>query len=184
MAASMRAFGKPPRISMFSGSVDCLLGCRGAVIRLLACLCPKVRLRFKVGVITSEPVARSNFYPCRHQAGHHIPHAREALGPHPGYQRAPSLRTVALRRPAAVSGALTFNAHDLPFSAMDNNVLCLRTAGFELRPIGDQPVLQVAPQRNGQAPSQRYNADASQALAATGEASVKPLAQFALRLVA
>ena len=142
-------------------------------------------LRFKVGVYrAAEPVARSNFYPCRHQAGHHIPHAREALGPNPGYQRAPSLRTVARRRPAAVSGALTFNVHDASFSAMFNNVLCLPADGFELRPLRDQPVLQVAPQRNGQAPGQRHNADASQALAATGEAAVKPLAQFALRLVA
>src|SRR5216683_7034801 len=67
---------------------------------------------------------------------------------------------------------------------MFNNVLCLPADGFELRPLRDQPVLQVAPQRNGQAPGQRHNADASQALAATGEASVKPLAQFTLRLVA
>jgi hypothetical protein len=35
--------------------------------------------------MAAEPVARSNFYPCRHQAGHHIPHTREALGPNPGY---------------------------------------------------------------------------------------------------
>src|SRR6266567_7741287 len=56
--------------------------------------------------------------------------------------------------------------------------------GFELRPLRDQSILEVAPQRNGQAPSQRHNADASQALATTGEASVKPLAQFTLRLVA
>ena len=34
-------------------------------------------MRFKVGVYRAEPVARSNFYPCRHQAGHLIPHARE-----------------------------------------------------------------------------------------------------------
>src|SRR6202521_4236906 len=52
-----------------------------------------------------------------------------------------SLRTVARRRPAAFSGALTFNVHDAPFSAMFNNVLCLPADGFELRPIGDQPVL-------------------------------------------
>jgi hypothetical protein len=69
---------------------------------------------FKVGVITSEPVARSNFYPCRHQAGHHIPHARVALGPNPCYQRTPSLRTVARKQPADTSGALTFNSHDAP----------------------------------------------------------------------
>ena len=105
----------------------------------------KVHLRFKVGVFRAEPIARSNFYPCRHQAGHLIPHAREALGPNPGYQRTPSLRTVARRRPADVSGALTFNAHDASFSAMFNNVLRLTADGFELRPIGDQPVLQVAP---------------------------------------
>jgi len=60
-------------------------------------------------VYRAEPVARSNFYPCRHQAGHHIPHTRKALRPNPGYQRTPSLRTVACRRPAVVSGALTFN---------------------------------------------------------------------------
>ena len=83
-------------------------------------------LRFKVGVYRApEPVARSNFYPCRRQAGHHIPHTRKALGPSPGYQRAPSLRTVACKQPAAVSGALTFNAHDASFSAMGNNVLCI-----------------------------------------------------------
>src|SRR4029450_8822789 len=56
--------------------------------------------------------------------------------------------------------------------------------GFELHPLRDQPVLQVAPQRNGQTPCERHNADAPQALATTGEASVKPLAQFTLRLVA
>ena len=143
-----------------------------------------MHLTFKVGVYRAEPVARSNFYPCRHQASHHIPHAREALGPNPDYQRAPSLRTVARRRPAPVSGALTFNVHDASFSAMFNNVPCLRADGFELRPIGDQPVLQVAPQRNGQAPGERHNADASHALATTGEAAVKPLAQFTLALVA
>ena len=132
----------------------------------------------------SEPVARCNFYPCRHEAGHHIPHTRKALGPHPGYQRTPSLRTVACKQPAAVSGALTFNAHDAPFDAVGTNPLCLPADGFELRPLRDQPVLEVAPQRNRQAPGQRHNADASQALAATGEAAVKPLAQFALRLVA
>ena len=142
-------------------------------------------LRFKVRVyMVAEPVARSNFYPCRHQAGHHIPHARKALGPHPGYQRAPSSRTVACKQPAAVPGALTFDAHDASFSAMFRNVLCLLANGFELRPLRDQPVLEVAPQRNRQAPGQRHNADAAQALATTGEASVKPLAQFALRLVA
>ena len=54
---------------------------------------------------------------------------------------------------------------------MGNNVLCLPADGFELRPLRDQPVLQVAPQRNRQAPGERHNADASQALAATGEAS-------------
>src|SRR5271166_130730 len=64
------------------------------------------------------------------------------------------------------------------------NLQYLAADGFELRPIGDQPVLQVAPQGNGQAPGQRHNADASHALATTGEASVKPLAQFTLRLVA
>ena len=133
---------------MFSGSVDRLL-----VIRL--------HLRFKVGVYRAEPVARSNFYPCRHQSGHHIPHAREALGPNPGYQRAPSKRTVARRRPAPVSGALTFNAHDASFSAMFNNVLYLPVDGFELRPLRDQSILEIAPQRNGQAPSQRHHADAS-----------------------
>jgi hypothetical protein len=53
---------------------------------------------------------------------------------------------------------------------MGNNVLRLIADGLQLRPVGDQPVLQVAPQRNGQAPGQRHNADASQALAATGEA--------------
>jgi hypothetical protein len=79
----------------------------------------------------------SNFYRCRHQAGHHIPHTREALGPNPCYQRAPSIGTVARRRPAVVSGALTFNAHDAPFCAVDNNVLCLPADGFELRPVGD-----------------------------------------------
>ena len=83
------------------------------------------------------------------------------LGPNPGYQRATSLSTVARRRPAAVSGTLTFNVHDASFSAMFYNMLCLRADGFELRPIGDQPVLQVTPQRNGQTPSQRHNADAS-----------------------
>ena len=83
---------------------------------------------------------RATFYPCRHQAGHHIPHAREALGRNPCYQRAPSLRTVARRRPAAISGALTFKAHDASFSAMGDNVLCLPTDGFELRPLRDQPV--------------------------------------------
>jgi hypothetical protein len=67
---------------------------------------------------------------------------------------------------------------------MFNDVLCLRADGFELRPLRDQPVPQVAPQRDRQAPSQRHNADASHALAATGEAAVKPLAQLALRLVA
>ena len=36
-------------------------------------------------------------------------------------------------------------------------------------------MIQVVPQRNGQTPGQRHNADASQALATTGEASVKPL---------
>jgi hypothetical protein len=106
-----------------------------------------MHLSFKVGVYRAEPVARSNFYPCRQQAGHHIPHAREALGPNPGYQRTPSLKTVARRRPAAISGALTFNAHDASFFALFNNMLCLRlpTDGFELRPVGDQSVLQVAP---------------------------------------
>jgi hypothetical protein len=72
---------------------------------------------FKVGVIASEPVARSNFYPCRHQAGHHIPHTRVALGPNPCYQRTPSLRTVARKQPADTSGALTFNSHDAPLWA-------------------------------------------------------------------
>src|SRR3984893_14541870 len=69
-------------------------------------------------------------------------------------------------------------------SPLCSNVLCLPADGLELRPVGDQPVLQVAPQRNRQTPGERHNADASQALAATGEASVKPLAQFTLRLVA
>ena len=59
---------------------------------------------------------------------------------------------------------------------MLNNVLYLPVDGFELRPWRDEPLLQVAPQRDGQAPGQRHNADAAQALAATGEASVKPLA--------
>ena len=78
-------------------------------------------LRFKVGVCrASEPVARCNFYPCRHEAGHHIPHTRKALGPNPCYQRAPSLRTVARRQPAAASGALTFNSHDAPWCAIGN----------------------------------------------------------------
>src|SRR5271155_250604 len=63
------------------------------------------------------------------------------------------------------------------------NLQRLPADGFELRPLRDQPVLQVAPQRNGQAPGQRHNADASHALATTGEAARKPLAQFALRLV-
>src|ERR1700674_5763147 len=186
MAASMRAFVKPPLEFRCSVVHWRLLRVRDSVAA--ACLSlTRVHafVRFKVGVSrATEPVARSNFYPCRHQASHHIPHAREALGPNPGYQRAPSMRTVARRRPAAVSGALTFNVHDASFSAMFNNVRCLRADGFELRPMRDQPVLQVAPQRNGQPPSERHNADASQALAATGEASVKPLAQFTLRLVA
>jgi len=46
---------------------------------------------------------------------------------------------------------------------MFNNMLSLRADGFELRPVGDQPVFEVAPQRNGQAPGQRHNADAAQA---------------------
>src|SRR5208282_2467692 len=97
-------------------------------------------LRFKVGVCrVTEPVARSNFYPCRHQAGHHIPHTREALGPNPGYQRAPSVQTVARRRPAVVSGALTFNSHVAPWLT---NLQYLLADGFELRPVGDQSVLQ------------------------------------------
>src|ERR1700680_1335825 len=139
---------------MFSGSVKCLLRMRLSLRRRYVVIHDSVAgaclsltrvhafVRFKVGVSrATEPVARSNFYPCRRQASHHIPHAREALGPNPGYQRAPSLRTVARRRPAATSGALTFNVHDAPFSAMFNNVLCLPADGFELRPIGDQPVL-------------------------------------------
>ena len=56
--------------------------------------------------------------------------------------------------------------------------------GFKLRPFGDLPLLEVAPQGNGQAPSQRHNADPPHALAPGGEAFGKPLAQFALRLIA
>ena len=150
----MRTFVKPPLnsdvqwFSEVSPSVRLSLRRRYVVIHdsvagaLLVVDASQCILRFKVGVSrATEPIARSNFYPCRHQAGHHIPHAREALGPNPGYQRAPSMRTVAGRRPAPTSGALTFNVHDASFSAMFNNVLCLPADGFELRPAGDQPVL-------------------------------------------
>src|SRR5262245_30762542 len=67
---------------------------------------------------------------------------------------------------------------------MGSNVHGLPADRFESRPLRDQPALQLAPQRNGQAPSQRYNADAPHALTAMGEASRKPLAQLALGLVA
>src|SRR6266705_5685646 len=142
VGASMRAFVKPPLnsdIQWFSGSSPRDMVVVTSLSRLLLVVGSSSRiLRCKVGVSrATEPVARSNFYPCRHQAGHHIPHTRKAPGPHPCYQRAPSMRTVAHRRPAAVSGALTFNAHDASFSAMFNNVLCLPADGFELRPVGD-----------------------------------------------
>ena len=108
-----------------------------------------MHLRFKVGVYRAEPVARSNFYPCRHQAGHHIPHAREALGANPAYQRAPSVWTVARWRPAAISGVLTFNSHNAPF-CMVNSKPCtaLLADGFEFGPVGDEPIFEVAPQCN------------------------------------
>ena len=97
-------------------------------------------MRFKVGVCGgSEPVARCNFYPCRHAAGHHIPHTRKALGPTPGYQRTPSLRTVARRQPADVPGALTLNSHDAPFCAGDNNVQYLYPMGLSFAPSGISP---------------------------------------------
>ena len=91
-ARSMRAFVEPPefRFSVIQWIVS---SCYGVVsmFRLQLVVDPSSYiLRFKVGVYRApEPVARSNFYPCRHWAGHHIPHARKAPGPNPGYQRAP-----------------------------------------------------------------------------------------------
>src|SRR5215467_1225956 len=55
---------------------------------------------------------------------------------------------------------------------------------FESSPLGDQPILEVAPQRNRQAPCERHNADAPHPCAYTAKASVKPLTQLTLGLVA
>ena len=66
----------------------------------------------------SESVARANFYPCQQKAGYHIPYTRKALDPNPGYQRAPSLRTIASGQPADAAGTLTFNSHDAALCAV------------------------------------------------------------------
>jgi len=54
---------------------------------------------------------------------------------------------------------------------MDAIASGLPADGFERGSVGDQPILQVAPQRNRQAPGERHDADASQALASTGKAN-------------
>src|SRR5215467_9448437 len=54
---------------------------------------------------------------------------------------------------------------------------------FELRPVRNHPVFEVAPQRNRQTPGERHNSNTAHALARAGEASRKPLAQCALGLI-
>src|SRR5213593_606955 len=67
-------------------------------------------------------------------------------------------------------------------SAASRGSLC--AGGLERGAGRDLAVLDVAPQRDGQAPRQRHDAYAAHALAAAGEAPVEPVAQVAARLQA
>ncbi len=112
----------------------------------------------------------------------HAACARSALAM-PRTRGAPSLRTVALQRPAAVTGASTL-LHD------GDTVLCsrgfsdARAGGLQPSADGDLAGLQVAPQRDGQAPRQGHDADAAHPLPPAGEAPIEPLRQRAAGLQA
>src|SRR6185369_131743 len=112
----------------------------------------------------------------------HAACARSALAM-PRTRGAPSLRTVALQRPAAVTGASTL---------LHTTALCCVAAGFSdaraggLQPSadGDLAGLQVAPQRDGQTSRQGHDADAAHPLPRAGEAPIEPLRQRAAGLQA
>ena len=78
----------------------------------------------------AEPVARSNFYPCRHQAGHHIPHTRKALGPHPCYQRAPIFADGRSQATRSHLGRVDLQYSRCIILRDGNNMLCLPADGF------------------------------------------------------
>ena len=88
--------------------------------------------------------------------------------------------------PAAVAGTSTFD-HDVAFVVkpfFGTRLGALRSSGFERGAGRDLAVLQVAPQRDRQAPCQGHDAYAPHALAACGEAPVEPLGQLAVGLQA
>src|ERR1700736_4823989 len=115
------------------------------------------------------------------RAGHPIPHAQSA-GP-TRLPRTPSRTTVTRRVTRGLPGRADLQA----LSSIDvrrscrNRVAAMR---LEFSPTRNLAILEVAPQRNAQAPRERDNPDASQALATLREACVKPLTQLARRLEA
>ena len=79
-------------------------------------------------------VARANFYPCRHQAGHHIPHRAKRWVHTPLPTRPILERTVARRATRLLSGRV-----DLQFSLMHGrgrplSRLCFAAGDLSLRP--------------------------------------------------
>jgi hypothetical protein len=78
---------------------------------------------------------------------------------------------------------LTFD-HDVTGSVGELSRSEFSQRGFELSPCRDLPVLDVSPQRDGQAPGQRDDAHSPHAPAGAGKAPVEPERQVAVWLEA
>ncbi len=88
------------------------------------------------------------------------------------------------RGPAVSSGALTFDHDAIVSSSLEDSVNCSGCGGLQVRPCRDLAVLQVAPQRDGQAPGQGYDSHTPHASARSREAPVEPECQLAVGLQA
>lgn len=115
--------------------------------------------------------ARSNFYPCRHQAGHPILRAQSA-GSTP-FRRAPSKTTITRRVTRVLPGRADLQAlSSIEVGRSARNGVAPRW--LECRPERNLAILQIAPQGDRETARERDDADTSRALATACKALVKP----------